>query len=72
MNKIDEAWQALKKLPPDQQERAAEFILDFVAQSDDVRLTDEQVADVEARMHDRNDPTITMEELRDRMRKLMA
>ena len=72
MNKIDEAWQALKKLPPHEQERMADLILDFAAQSDDIQLSDEQVADVEARMRDRDAPTITIEELRARMRKLMA
>jgi putative addiction module component (TIGR02574 family) len=72
MNKVDEAWQALKKLAPDEQERMAEVILAFAAQSDDIQLSDEQVADIETRMRDRDAPTITIEEVRAHMRKLRS
>jgi len=72
MNKIDEAWQILKNLPVAEQERMADVILAFAAQSDDIQLSDEQISDVEARMRDRDAPTITMEELRARMRKLRS
>lgn len=71
MNKIDEAWQALKKLPPQEQERLADVILDLAAQgSSDVQISDEQLADLELRMADKDAETMTLEEFRDRVRKL--
>jgi putative addiction module component (TIGR02574 family) len=64
MNKIDEAWQALKALPQAEQERLAEVILDYVAQPQESLLSDEQVAKIEARMRDRDAPTMTIAEVR--------
>jgi putative addiction module component (TIGR02574 family) len=64
MNKIDEAWQALKALPQAEQERLAEVILDYVAQPQESLLSDEQVAKIEARMRDRDAPTMTIDEVR--------
>jgi putative addiction module component (TIGR02574 family) len=73
MNKIDEAWQVLKKLPPKDQERMAEVILGYYAsQTSDLHLTDEQVAEVEARMRDRDAPTLTIEEVRAHFKNRMA
>jgi putative addiction module component (TIGR02574 family) len=64
MNKIDEAWQALKALPQAEQERLAEVILDYVAQPQESLLSDEQVAKIEARVRDRDAPTMTIDEVR--------
>ena len=72
MTKIDEAWQALQTLPARDQERAAEFILDFVAQSGDIQISDEQLAELERRMSDPNPEFLTMDEVRARLRKLGA
>lgn len=71
MNKIDEAWQVLKKLPAHEQERMANAILDFAAQGDsDLQISDEQLADLEQRMADKNAASMTLEEFRKRVRKL--
>jgi putative addiction module component (TIGR02574 family) len=72
MNKIDEAWQALKKLPPEEQERMADAILNYAAQTPEVHLTDEQVAEVRRRLQDKNAKTITLEEFNARVRKLIS
>jgi hypothetical protein len=37
MNKIDDAWEILRRLPPEKQEIAAEAILDFATESGDLR-----------------------------------
>ena len=70
MNKIDEAWKALKELPPEEQERLADAILDYAWQTSDVQLTDEQVAEVRRRLEDKNAETIPLEELRARLIRL--
>jgi putative addiction module component (TIGR02574 family) len=73
MTKLELAISELKKLPPDEQERMADFILVYYAsQTSDLRLTDEQVAEVEARMRDRDAPTFTMEEVRAHFKNRMA
>ncbi len=72
MNKIDEAWQALKKLPAEEQERMADAILDSVAREHRYVLTEEQVAEVRRRLQDKNAKTITLEEFNARVRKLIS
>jgi putative addiction module component (TIGR02574 family) len=70
MNKIDETWALLKRLPSEKQEIAAEAILDFAAESDGLQLSAEQVAEVERRLQDRKASTLTIEEFRAGVRKL--
>jgi putative addiction module component (TIGR02574 family) len=73
MNKIDEAWAALRKLPVREQERLAEAILDFAAGSGDTYvLTDEQAAEVERRLADPNPKYLSMPEARARLGKYLA
>lgn len=72
MNKLDEAWIALKQLPPEEQEQAAEAILDFAARERGYTLTAEQVAEVERRLAEKNPQTITLEEFKARVRDLGA
>lgn len=72
MNKIDEAWKALKEMPPEEQERLADAILDYAAQAPDVHLTGEQVAEVRRRFQDKNAETITLEVFNARVRKLIS
>jgi putative addiction module component (TIGR02574 family) len=72
MNKVDEAWAALRKLPAQEQERLADAILDYAAGIDDSYvLTDEQVAEVERRLADKNAPTLTLEEARRHLAKYL-
>ena len=68
MNKLDEAFQALKQLPPDEQERAADLMLAFAAQQYDFQLSDEHVAEVERRMREENPKTFTIAEVREHFR----
>jgi putative addiction module component (TIGR02574 family) len=70
MNKIDEAWTALKKLPPEEQERLAEAILDLAAHADDLQLDDEQVAEIDRRVRDTNAKTLSLNEFRELVGKL--
>jgi hypothetical protein len=63
MNKIDNAWAVLKKLPPHEQERAADAILDYAAAADGPILSDTQVREVEQRLADAEAETITPAEL---------
>jgi putative addiction module component (TIGR02574 family) len=68
MSKIDEACAALKTLPPEDQERLADLILDLAAQSDaNYQLTDEQIAEIDRRMADPNPEYISLEEVRARL-----
>jgi putative addiction module component (TIGR02574 family) len=68
MNKLNDAWQALQKLPAEEQERVADAILDLAARPHGLQLTDEQVAEVKRRMLDTDEPTLTPEEVRARLR----
>ncbi len=70
MTKLDEAFQLLKHLPPHEQERAAEMMFHFAAQQSDLQLSDEQVADLERRMSEKNPKTMTIQEVRAHFRNL--
>lgn len=73
MNKIDEAWAALRKLPVQEQERLADVILDIAAGTDDnFGITDEQAAELERRLANPNPKYLTMPEVRARLRKYLA
>jgi hypothetical protein len=72
MNKIDEAWALLKRLPADKQELAADAILDFATESSDLLLSDEQVTEIERRLQDKDAKSLTLDEFRSRVRKLAS
>ena len=72
MNKIDEAWSALKSLPESDQEILAQAILDFAAGDQELRLTDEQAAEIGKRIAEKNPATMTLEEFQVRVRKFGA
>jgi|ThiBio_1000_plan_1041568.scaffolds.fasta_scaffold03371_6 putative addiction module component (TIGR02574 family) len=73
MNKIDEAWAALRKLPLDQQERLANSILDMVAAGDHgLEISDAQAAELGRRLADPDPKYLSMSEVRARMRKFLA
>ena len=50
----------------------ADAILNYAAQTPEVHLTDEQVAEVRRRLQDKNAKTITLEEFNARVRKLIS
>jgi hypothetical protein len=69
MNKLDDAWAAVKKLPSREQRRAAEAMLDFAASLGKLRLSDEQVGEVKRRLNQPNPKTMTANQARARLRK---
>jgi Domain of unknown function (DUF4111) len=48
-SKVRAAIEALRSLPDDQKEMAARAILNYAAQDDEWKLTDEQVVEVQCR-----------------------
>jgi putative addiction module component (TIGR02574 family) len=70
MNKLNDAWQALQKLPPEEQEHVANAILDLAARTEAYRLTEEQAAEVRRRIADKDAPTMTLDEFRAKVRQL--
>jgi putative addiction module component (TIGR02574 family) len=71
MTKFERAIAELKKLPPDQQEAWAAMILQNLEHQTRYALTDEQVAEVKRRLADKNAPTLTLEEARQRLAKYL-
>ena len=71
-SKIAQAWAELQKLPADEQDVAADAILDYAAGHRGVELSDEQVAEVERRLAEPNPKALTITEFRARLRKLGA
>ena len=72
IGKIEQAWTELLKLPEDEQEVAAEAILDYASGNRGIALSDEQVAEVNRRLAETNPKTLTTTEFRARLRKLGA
>ena len=69
MNKMDDAWAVVKKLPLHEQERAAEAILDFAANLGGPRLTDEQAREIKRRLAQTSPKTMTPKQARGRLGK---
>jgi putative addiction module component (TIGR02574 family) len=70
MSKIEKAWTELAKLPENEQDVVADAILDYAAGGQGVELSDDQVAEVERRLAEHEAATLTITELRARLRKL--
>lgn len=70
--KIEQAWAELMKLPDEEQEVAAEAILDYASGARGIKLSDEQVAEVNRRLAETGPKTLTITEFRARLRKLGA
>ena len=70
--KIEQAWTELLKLPEDEQEVAADAILDYASGGRGISLSDEQVAEVNRRLSEPNPKTLTITEFRAKLRKLSA
>lgn len=69
---IDDAIDALRRLPEDMQEAAARTIIDFANQDGDVEIDDEQVVEIERRMAEPNRTFMTLDEARGQLRHLGA
>jgi putative addiction module component (TIGR02574 family) len=72
MTKLERAIAELQKLPPEMQEDWAAMILSQLEQQERYTLTDEQLAELERRMADKDAETLTLDEFRERVRKLIA
>ena len=72
MTTIDEAILILKSLPAEQQEAAIDIIMDLAAQSDDLHLTDAQVAEIERRLNCPDTDLMSLDEFVARVDKLGA
>jgi putative addiction module component (TIGR02574 family) len=70
MSKIEKAWTELAKLPENEQDVVADAILDYAAGGQGVELSDDQVAEVERRLAEHEVASLTITELRARLRKL--
>ena len=71
VGKIEQAWAELMKLPEDEQEVAADAILDYTSGGHGIELSAEQVAEVERRLADPNPATLTITEFRARLRNAL-
>jgi hypothetical protein len=60
----------VEKLPAPEQDAAAGALLDYLAHRNDMRLTDEQLAEVRRRRSDPDRNLISHDEARARIRKL--
>lgn len=68
--KIERAWLELNKLPPADQEVAAEAILDYASGNRSVELSDDQIAEIERRLREDKPSVVTISEFRRRLRHL--
>ena len=70
--KIKEAIAELEKLPAEEQEQAAEAILDFAARGGRSELTEEQAEEVRRRVAEPNPKFLTLAEARARLLRTPA
>jgi hypothetical protein len=68
--KVELAVAELMKLPHEEQEIAAEAILDFASAARGLELSDEQLAEVQRRLAEPDPKSLTISEVRTRLRKL--
>lgn len=66
--KLETAIKALSNLPNDEQEIAAQAIIDYASHDGGVHLTDEQVAEVNRRLKNPHRKHLTVSEVRTRLR----
>ncbi|TMJ31218.1 MAG: hypothetical protein E6G84_07425 [Alphaproteobacteria bacterium] len=67
---LQKAIQQVEQLPEDEQDAAAGALIDYLAHMRDLRLTDEQLAEVRRRRANRNRPAVPLAEVRERLRQL--
>jgi hypothetical protein len=67
---LEAAIERVRGLSDSQQDRAAELLTSFADSEDsEYQLSDEQVAEVARRQAEKNPKTLTMAQLRDRLRR---
>ena len=66
---LQKAIAEIEKLPAAEQDAAAGALMDYLDHMRGLRLTDEQVAEVQRRLADPNRSTVPLAEVRDRFRR---
>jgi len=66
---LDEAIRQVEQLPEGQQDAAAGALLDYVKHMQEIRLTDEQIAEVRRRRADPNRNFLSLDEVRARVER---
>ncbi|MDE2376714.1 hypothetical protein [Bradyrhizobium sp.] len=67
---LEEAIRQVERLPEGEQNAAAGALLDYVKHMHEIRLTDEQVAEVRRRIADPNRKLLSLAEVRTRLARL--
>jgi hypothetical protein len=67
---VQEAIEVLKEMPEERQQTVARAIINYGTEDDDLRLTDEQVAEIERRLANPDRKFISLHELDKRIRHL--
>lgn len=67
---LQKAFEQAQKLPEDEQDAAAGALLDYLDHMRTLRLTDEQIAEVRRRLADPDHETLSIEEVKERLRHL--
>ena len=67
---LEEALRQVAQLPADAQDAAAGALLDYVKHMRSIRLTDEQIAEVQRRLNDPNRVLLSYAEARERIGRL--
>jgi hypothetical protein len=70
MNKLDDAWNVLRRLSKREQSVAAQAIFDFAAGAAGLGLSDVQAAEVRSRLREKNAKTVSSATVRARLKKL--
>ena len=66
---LEEAIRQVEQLPEGEQDAAAGALLDYVRHMNEIRLTDEQVAEVRRRIADPNRKLVSLAEARARVER---
>jgi hypothetical protein len=68
-NKLKEAIEVLRGMPKAEQETAAQAIMDYAAHDTEMRLSDEQVAEIERRIASPSRKFLAVAQARKRLRR---
>lgn len=69
---LDQTIREIERLPASEQDAAAGALLDYLEHRKNTRLTDEQLAEVRRRRADPDRQLLSLEEARERIRRLGA
>jgi len=67
---LEQALQQVEQLSPSEQDAAGAALIDYLAHSDDMRLSDEQLAEVRRRRADPNRKLVSHADAKERLGRL--